>query len=39
MKLFATITGLLGEFIAKHTTGACYWGYFDEEEIPESLLK
>ncbi len=39
MKLFAAITGFLGEFLAKHTSGACYWGFFDEVEVPESLLK
>lgn len=39
MKLFATITGLLGEYIAKFTSGACWFGYLDEEKMPESLLK
>ena len=39
MKLFATITGLLGEYIAKFTSGGCFFGYLDEEKMPESLLK
>ena len=39
MKLFATITGFLGEFLAKHTTSACFWGCLEEVETPESLLK
>lgn len=29
---------LLGEFIAKTATGACYFLWIDEEEMPESLL-
>lgn len=39
MKLFATITGLLGEYIAKFTSGACWVSFLDEEEMPENLLK
>ncbi len=39
MKLFATITGFIGEIVARGTSGACFWGYLDEEECPESLLK
>ena len=39
MKLFATLTGFLGELVAKTTSGACWLSYFDEEEMPESLLK
>lgn len=29
---------LLGEFIAKFATGACFYIWIDEEEMPESLL-
>lgn len=29
---------LLGEFIAKTASGACYLLWLDEEEMPESLL-
>ncbi len=29
---------LLGEFIAKTAAGACFYFWFDEEEMPESLL-
>ena len=39
MKLFASVAGLLGEFFAKTTSGACWVGLFDEEKMPESLLK
>lgn len=39
MKLFATLTGFLGNLIARTTSGACWWTAFDEEECPESLLK
>lgn len=39
MKLFATLTGFLGQFFAKTTASACWFGYLDEEETPESLLK
>ena len=39
MKLFANLTGLLGEFFAKTTSGACCFSYVDEEKMPESLLK
>lgn len=39
MKLFAAITVFLGEYIARFTSGACLWGYFDEVETPESLIK
>lgn len=39
MKLFASLTGFLGNFFAKYTSGACIWSYWDEEETPESLLK
>lgn len=39
MKLFANLTGLLGQFFAKTTSGACWGGYIEEEKMPESLLK
>ncbi len=39
MKLFASIFGIIGEFVAKTTAGACWFGMWDEEEMPESLLK
>jgi cyclic lactone autoinducer peptide len=29
---------LLGEFIARTASGACYYMWLDEEEMPESLL-
>ena len=29
---------LLGELIAKTASGACYFLWIDEEEMPESLL-
>ena len=38
MKFLADVFGFLGEFIANTTSGACLWGYFDEEEMPEELL-
>lgn len=39
MRLLASLTGFLGNLVARGTSGACFWGYFDEEEMPESLLK
>lgn len=39
MKLFANLTGFLGSFFAKTTSGACWFSWYDEEEMPESLLK
>ncbi len=39
MKLFANLTGFLGQFFARTTSSACWFGYYDEEEMPESLLK
>lgn len=39
MKLFAAITGFLGEYIARFTSGACFWGCLEEVETPESLIK
>lgn len=39
MKLFANLTGLLGSFFAKTTSGACWASFVDEETMPESLLK
>ncbi len=38
MKLFASLFSYLGEFIAKTTSGACWFSMLDEEETPESLL-
>lgn len=38
MKLFASLFGFIGEFVAKTTSGACWWTMWDEEETPESLL-
>ena len=29
MKLFAAITGFLGEYIARFSSGACLWGCFE----------
>lgn len=39
MKLFANLLGMLGGIISKTTSGACIWSFFDEEEMPESLIK
>ncbi len=39
MKFLANLTGFFGNLVAKGTSGACFWSYFDEEEMPESLLK
>ncbi len=39
MRLLAELAGFLGEFVAKTTSGACWFSLFDEEETPESLLK
>lgn len=39
MRYLASLTGFLGEFLAKTTSGACWFSFFDEEETPESLLK
>lgn len=39
MKLFASLTGLLGKLMARTSSTTCVWGAFDEEEMPKSLLK
>lgn len=39
MKFLASLTGFIGNLVARGTSGACFFGYFDEEEMPESLLK
>ena len=39
MKLFASLTGLLGTFFAKTTSGMSWSSFVDEETMPESLLK
>ncbi len=39
MKLLANLTGFIGNLVARGTSGACWWSFFDEEEMPESLLK
>lgn len=39
MKLFANLLGVLGGLIGKTTPGVCIWSLFDEEEMPESLIK
>ena len=38
MELFANILGYIGEFVAKTTSGACWFTYLDEESMPEELL-
>lgn len=38
MKLFATITATLGEFLATIATAGCLIVYVDEPEMPESML-
>ncbi len=39
MKLFANLLGMLGGLIGKTTSGACFFSFLDEEEMPESLIK
>lgn len=39
MKFLASLTGFIGNLVAKGTSGACFFSYYDEEEMPESLLK
>ena len=39
MKLFASLTSFLGGLIAKTSSSACLWSFWDEEKMPESLLK
>ncbi len=39
MRIFAALTGLIGELVARGTSEACFWGFLDEEECPKSLLK
>jgi len=39
MKLFATVFAALGSFIALTTSGASWWFWMDETEMPESLIK
>ena len=39
MKLFATVLSALGTFFALTTSGASWIGFFDEPEMPESLIK
>lgn len=39
MKLFATVVSALGTFFALTTSGASWIGFFDEAEMPESLIK
>lgn len=39
MKLFANLLGMLGGIISKTTSGACFFSFLDEEEMPESLIK
>lgn len=38
-KVFAKISSILGGFVASTTTGACYWGWLEEPEMPKSLIK
>jgi len=38
MKLFASIASILGAFIAAGASSGCYHLFFDEPEMPESLL-
>ena len=39
MKLFATVVSALGAFFALTASGASWLGWFDEAEMPESLIK
>lgn len=38
MKLFATITAVLGALVAATSTIGCYLVIFDEPDTPDSLL-
>ncbi len=39
MKLFTAVVSALGTFFALTTSGACWISWFDEAEMPESLIK
>lgn len=39
MKYLAAIAAFLGSFVAATATSACWIVYFDEPEMPESLMK
>ena len=39
MKLFATVISALGTIFALTTSGASWMLWFDEAEMPESLIK
>ena len=39
MKLFATLAAALGAFVAATASAGCIVVYFDESEMPESMLK
>lgn len=39
MKFLASLTGFIGNLVARGTSEACFWSFFDEEKMPESLLK
>lgn len=39
MRFLANLTGFLGNLFAKSSSSACIFSFFDEEEMPESLLK
>ena len=38
MKLFATLTALVGAFVAATATSGCFIAYFDEPEMPTEML-
>lgn len=38
-KVFAKLTAALGGIMAFTSTGACSWGWVEEAEMPESLIK
>ena len=39
MRLFATVLSAVGSFFALTTSGASWIWWFDEAEMPESLIK
>lgn len=39
MKLFAMIASAIGSLVALTASGACWWGFFEEIEMPKSLVK
>jgi cyclic lactone autoinducer peptide len=38
-KIIATITAIIGGIVAATASGACYIVFFDEPNMPKSLIK